>query len=378
MSNIAKRIYFITGGGTGGHIYPAMAVADVLAEMNDDVEVYYIGNPNNLEYSIVQQKGYKFLPIYIKGMPRKIGFQFLWWGFKLAIAVIQCLFYLKRYKPKAIFGTGGYVSAPIMIASIIQGKTPFMMHDCDAQPGLVTRKLAPYAAAVSLAFDKAKSFIKNENCKVNGNPLRPRFKTLSKGLARAGMALDCNRPVVLVMGGSLGAKSIDNAFVEIIKELSKVNNVQIIFQTGKNNYQEVMERLEKIYPNYYRDKNITIRPYFDDMVTVLKAADIVVSRAGSLSLSEIFASDVAPVLIPYPYAASDHQRMNAKFVEEQGACIYLEDSEADSNMLKTVINNLLEDNELQTKLRENSSKLAQFDGLKNIVHQLVELGEGTK
>lgn len=373
MSNINSRRYFITGGGTGGHIYPAMAVADVLAELGEDVEIYYVGNPNNLEYSIVQQKGYKFLPVYVKGMPRKIGFRFIWWAFKLGIAVLQSLFYLNKYKPKAIFGTGGYVSAPIMLASIIEGKTPFMMHDCDAQPGLVTRKLSPYAAAVSLAFEKAKSYVKNDNCRVNGNPLRPRFRTLNKGLARAGLTLDYKRPVLLVMGGSQGAKSIDDAFVEIIKELSVVNNIQIIFQTGKRNYQDVMERLEKIYPNNHRDKNLIIRPYFDDMVTVLKAADIVISRAGSLSLSEIFASDVAPVLVPYPHAASDHQRQNAKFVEEKGACIYLEDSETNPNTLKAVINNLLEDEELQTKLRENASKLAQFDALKNIVEQFVEV-----
>ena len=221
MSNITKRIYFITGGGTGGHVYPAIAVADVLAEMGDDVEIYYIGNPNNLEYSIVQQKGYKFLPIYIKGMPRKVGFKFLWWGFKLVIAIIQCLFYINKYKPKAVFGTGGYVSAPIMIASIIEGKTPFMMHDCDAQPGLVTRKLAPYAAAVSLAFDKAKNYIKNPNCKVNGNPLRPRFKTLSKGLARAGMTLDYNRPVLLVMGGE--KRGISKSVLDLADMRVKIN-----------------------------------------------------------------------------------------------------------------------------------------------------------
>ncbi len=375
MSNINSRKYFITGGGTGGHIYPAMAVADVLAELGDDVEIFYVGNPNNLEYSIVQQKGYKFLPIYIKGMPRKIGFRFIWWAFKLGIAVMQSLFYLYKYKPKAIFGTGGYVSAPIMIASILEGKTPFMMHDCDAQPGLVTRKLAPYASAVSLAFDKAQDFIKNKNCHVNGNPLRPRFKTLNKGLARAGLTLDYKRPVLLVMGGSQGAKSIDDAFVEIIKELSTVNNLQIIFQTGKKNYQSVMERLEKIYPNNHRDKNLIIRPYFDDMVTVLKAADIVISRAGSLSLSEIFASDVAPVLIPYPHAASDHQRRNAKFVEEKGACVYLEDSETNPNTLLAIVNNLLEDEELQTRLRTNASKLAQFDALQHIVQQFVEVAK---
>lgn len=375
MSNINSRKYFITGGGTGGHIYPAMAVADVLAELGDDVEIYYVGNPNNLEYSIVQQKRYKFLPVYVKGMPRKIGFKFVWWAFKLGIAVMQSLYYLHKYKPNAIFGTGGYVSAPIMIASILEGKTPFMMHDCDAQPGLVTRKLAPHAAAVSLAFDKAQNFIKNNNCNINGNPLRPRFKTLNKGLARAGLTLDYKRPVLLVMGGSQGAKSIDDAFVEIIKELSVVNNLQIIFQTGKKNYQNVMERLEKIYPNNHRDKNLIIRPYFDDMVTVLKAADIVISRAGSLSLSEIFASDVAPVLIPYPHAASDHQRRNAKFVEEKGACIYLEDSETNPNTLLAIVNNLLEDEELQTRLKTNASKLAQFDALQHIVHQFVEIAK---
>ncbi len=375
MSNISSKKYFITGGGTGGHIYPAMAVADVLAEMGDDVEIYYVGNPNNLEYSIVQQKGYKFLPVYIKGMPRKIGFRFLWWSFKLFIAVIQSLYYLFKYRPNAIFGTGGYVSAPIMIASIIEGKIPFMMHDCDAQPGLVTRKLAPYAACVSLAFDKAKDYIKNDNCHVNGNPLRPRFKTLTKGLARAGLTLDYNRPVLLVMGGSQGAKSIDDAFVEIVKELSTVNNIQIIFQTGKKNYQDITDRLSQLYPHYDKDKNILVRPYFDDMVTVLKSADIVISRAGSLSLSEIFASDVAPVLIPYPHAASDHQRRNAKFVEEQGACIYLEDKDTNPNSLKTIINKLLNDEELQSKLKANCAKLAQYDALKDIVNQFVQIAE---
>ena len=136
-----------------------------------------------------------------------------------------------------------------------------------------------------------------------------------------------------------------------------------------------MERLEKIYPNNHRDKNLIIRPYFDDMVTVLKAADIVISRAGSLSLSEIFASDVAPVLIPYPHAASDHQRRNAKFVEEKGACVYLEDSETNPNTLLAIVNNLLEDEELQTRLRTNASKLAQFDALQHIVQQFVEVAK---
>ena len=371
---MSKKTYFITGGGTGGHIYPAIAVADELIS-NPENTVYYVGNPDNLEYGIAEQKGYNFLPVHVKGMPRKLSLHFIFWGIQLCFAILKSLYYLHKYKPDMIFGTGGYVSAPILIAAAITGKVPYMLHDCDMQPGIVTRKLAPKAKCVSLAFEGAKNFINCQYCFVNGNPLRPAFKSLTKSKAKENLGLKPDRPVLCVMGGSQGSKSIDKAFVEIIKELSTVNNLQIIFQTGKKNYQSVMERLEKIYPNNHRDKNIIVRPYFDDMVTVVKASDIVISRAGSLSLSEIFASDVAPVLIPYPHAASDHQRRNAKFVEEKGACVYLEDSETNPNTLLAIVNNLLEDEELQTRLRTNASKLAQFDALQHIVQQFVEVAK---
>ena len=298
---MSKKTFFITGGGTGGHIYPAVAVTDELMK-NPDYEVYYVGNPNNLEFSIAQHKGYKFLPVYVTGMPRKLSLNFIAWGIKLLYSILICTYYLYKYKPNMIFGTGGYVSAPILMATVFR-KTPYMLHDCDMQPGIVTRKLASKAKCVSLAFDGAKSFIKNRNCFVNGNPLRPEFKTLSKDEARENMGLQKNRLVICVMGGSQGSKSIDRAFVEIIKELSVDHNFQIIFQTGDKNFSTVVERLSKLYKDYSKDSNLIIRPYFDDMITVVKASDIVISRAGSLSLSEIFASDVAPVLIPYPYAA---------------------------------------------------------------------------
>ncbi len=373
MSNKNKK-YFITGGGTGGHIYPAMAVADALAKQ-DDVEIFYVGNPNNLEYSIVKEKGYKFLSVDVEGLPRKLGLKLLICAIKLGFGVLKSMYYLKKYSPDKIFGTGGYVSAPIMMAAAILKEPCFMMHDCDARAGLVTRKLSPYAEAISLTFEKAKESIENSNIYMNGNPLRPQFKQMTKGDARQQLNLDSSRPTLLVMGGSQGAKTICAEFVEIIKELSKDNNIQIIMQTGKNNYNDVINRLKNIYPKFEKDKNLMIKPYFDDMIPVLKSADIVISRAGSLSLSEIFASEVAPVLIPYPYAAADHQRVNAKYVLENEACIYLEEKDADSNKLKEIINNLIENKELQAKLKQNSSKLAKFDALENIVNQFVQLGE---
>ena len=364
-----SKKYFITGGGTGGHIYPAIAVADKLAENNEN-EIFYVGCTDNLEFSIAKMKGYKFLPIKVKGMPRKLNFYFIIWGLQLVWAIIMGIYYLNKYRPDAIFGTGGYVSAPILFAAVILKKFPFMLHDCDIQPGIVTRKLSPKAKTVSLAFNEAQKFIDNDRCYINGNPIRPEFETLNKAHARKLFNLTSDRPILCVMGGSQGAVSINNAFVEIIKELSLTHNFQIIFQTGKKNYYDIIKRLSKLYRDYDKDKNIIIRPYFDDMIPVIKSADIVISRAGSLSLSEIFASDVAPILIPYPHAAADHQRKNAQFVAKHNGCIYLEDDETNPNSLLEILLDLKENPDKVEKLKEASSKLAKINALNNIIKQL--------
>lgn len=220
--------YFITGGGTGGHIYPAIAVADYLACEN---EIFYVGNPKNLEFDIVKQRGYKFLPVNVHGMPRKISLELFKWVFQLDFAVIKACYYIIKYKPDAVFGTGGYVSAPALIAAKMMN-IPFMMHDCDAQPGLVSRRLAPYANSVSVAFESAKSVLSNSKCYVNGNPIRKAFKTLSKSEARKSLKLD-DKLTLCIMGGSQGARSINDSAVEIIQKLSSEFDLQIIFQTGK-------------------------------------------------------------------------------------------------------------------------------------------------
>ena len=362
--------FFITGGGTGGHIYPAIAVAESLK----DDEIYYIGNPKNLEFDIVAQKGYKFLGVNVHGMPRKIGFDLVKWMFQLGFAVLKSCYYIKKYKPDAIFGTGGYVSVPSLIAAGLLN-VPYMMHDCDAQPGLVTRKLSGKAKCVSVAFECACKYIKNENCHINGNPTREKFKTLTKSDARKNMQLE-DKLTLCIMGGSQGARSINNAAVEVLKSLSKDFDLQIIFQTGKKNYDRVIEQLIMIYPEYEADKNLIIKPYFDDMVTVLKASDIAISRSGSLSISEICASGIAPIFVPYPYAAADHQRKNAKFMVDKNAGIYLEDDEINEKVLYETVSSLIYDKDRLRELQKNSLALAKFDGTEKIVEQLREIANG--
>ena len=363
---MSKKTYFITGGGTGGHIYPAVAVADELVKNGENI--YYVGNPKNLEYDIISQKGYNFLPVNVHGMPRGAKLSLIKWGLQLLRAIFKSIGYILKYKPDAIFGTGGYVSAPAMIAAKILGK-PYMMHDCDAQPGLVTRKLSPYAKAVSVAFESANKFINNKNFYVNGNPIRPQFKTLTKEEARENLGLE-NKLTLCIMGGSQGARTINDASVSLLKRLSQEYNIQIIFQTGKKNFERVIEQIIRLYPDYELDKNLIIRPYFEDMVTVLKASDIAISRAGSLSISEIEAAGLASILIPYPHAAADHQRKNAKYMVEKGASLYLEDADTDELHLGSLIEELINNSDKLKELQSNALSLAKYDGVQKIVEQL--------
>jgi UDP-N-acetylglucosamine--N-acetylmuramyl-(pentapeptide) pyrophosphoryl-undecaprenol N-acetylglucosamine transferase len=367
-----KYTYFITGGGTGGHIYPAIAVFEELKKDPETKEIYYVGNPNNLESEITKKLGYKFLGVKVSGMPRKVGvlggFKLIKWFFELQMAIFKSLFYIKKYKPDAIFGTGGYVSAPALFAGNLDG-VPFMIHDSDAQPGIVSKYIAPQAKCVSLAFEASKKFINSSNIHINGNPIREEFKTLSKEDARVKLGLE-NKTTLCIMGGSQGAKSVNNASVEILQELSTKYNLQIIFQTGKKNYQDVSSKLKEIYPEFEQNKNIIVKPYFENMTTILKASDIAVSRAGSLSLSELCACGIASILIPYPHAAADHQRKNANYMVDKRAALYLEDTDTTRDTLLIAIEQLLDNPDKLKTIQQNAFALAKLDATKDIVTQL--------
>lgn len=369
--NRKKYVYFITGGGTGGHIYPAVAVCEELKNDQETREIYYIGNPKNLESEIAQKYGYKFLDVNISGMPRKLSLKMVKWFFKLQIAILKSMFYIKKYKPNVIFGTGGYVSAPALFAGAIAG-VPIMIHDSDAQPGIVSKYIAPNAQCVSLAFEGSKKFIRSANININGNPIREEFKTLTKDQARKNLGLE-NKTTLCIMGGSQGARSINSAAIEILEKLSSEYDLQIIFQTGKKNYDNIFLKLKDIYPEFEEDKNIILKPYFDNMSTVLKASDIAVSRAGSISLSELCACSIASILIPYPYAAADHQRKNAQYMLEKHAALYLEDADTTKDTLLIAVEQLLDDEAKLKKIQENAFALAKLDATKNIVNQIKKI-----
>ena len=369
-----KKVYFITGGGTGGHIYPALVVANALKEQ-PNCDVFYIGNPKKPEAELAKSNGLKFLPVNITYMPRKIDLQIIFWLFRLAFACLKSMLYILKYKPDAVFATGGYVSAPALLASIVLS-VPFMMHDGDAVPGIVTRKISPFAKCVSLTFEEAKKYVKNKNACSPGNPIREDFAKLDRSEARKLLNFpDNDKLILLVMGGSQGAKGINNTIVELYKYLVETYNIGIIHQTGAKNYDEVIEVLEKIYPEYKNNNSITVRPYFDNAAIVMKASDIAVSRAGSLSISELCASGLASVLVPYPFAAANHQFKNAQAVEKEGAALCIEENEQLKDNLKTALDRLIKDETYRNELKASAQRLAKPNAKADMLKLLEEIAE---
>lgn len=349
--DITKTKFFITGGGTGGHIYPAISVIDELIKKGADPEkIQYIGNKKNLEYKIAKDKGYNFLSTTVFGMPRKLTPKFFLWGLNLLYSAIKASFYFLKYKPDIVFATGGYVCAPVLFGAKLFN-VPYVLHDSDCYPGIVTRSFAKGAFGVNLAFSEAKKYINSKNVYHFNNPVRSEFFEINKQEMKEKFNAK-DKFLLLIMGGSQGAQSINEAALDLIKKYSSREDIKIILQTGKKNYQEIKDKLEI-------PKNTIIAPYFDNMAEPITAADLIVSRAGSISISEILSAKTPSILIPYPFAAKDHQRINARAISDKNAAIYVEDSSLKTGALFEAVESFMKDREKYKQYKENASNLGK-------------------
>ena len=362
-----EKIYFITGGGTGGHIYPAVSVINTLLDNKiENKNIFYLGNRKNMEFEIAKKNGYNFLSHGAKGMPRKFSMKFIFWLFGLLASTFKTFFYFLKHKPNVVFATGGYVCAPALFCALFF-RVPYVLHDCDIQPGIVTRFFAPYAFSVSLAFEDAKKYINSKNIFVNGNPIRQEFKTISKKQAREELSLKDDF-TILIMGGSLGARTINNSSFKILKEYANKEGYEILWQTGRKNFDEVTKKILDEFQSL--PDNLVLQPYFDKMYLALLASDLVVSRSGSLSLSEICACSLPSVLIPYPYASQNHQYKNAKNLVENKAALLIEDKNCNNETLYEEVNKLINDKALLSDLSYNAYKQAKLNSAEQIVEQI--------
>lgn len=322
--NNSMRI-IVTGGGTGGHIYPAIAIAQKFIEKDPDGEVLYVGCHEGFEKDLVPKAGLKLELVDARWINKKNIYQLAKTSVRVCHGIIQANNVIKKFKPDAIIGTGGYVCFPVIFAGA-RKNIPCFIHEQNAFPGLANRKLEKYVKKVFLGFKEGEEYFADKSkMVVTGNPVRDSFFKLDKSEARKKLGIPEDYFMLLSFGGSLGAKSINDVAFEIAKELDNRDKTVMIFGTGKWYYDEVLNRCEE--ENYHFSDNIKIKSYIDDMDNVLIASDMVISRAGALSTAETMVAGKPSILIPSPNVAGNHQFFNAKALSDKGAAILVEEKD---------------------------------------------------
>ncbi len=360
-----------TGGGTGGHIYPALAVADKLKSRLAELDVLFVGTETGLEAEIVPQAGYDLKTIPVEGFPRRLTWRWLVTAGKAGLGLLQANRIISDFNPDIVVGTGGYVAGPTVLAAALRG-VPTLIHEQNAYPGLTNRMLARVVDKIALTTDQADQYFNySEKTVVTGNPVRPEILSKRKLPAYRELDLDPQRKVILIVGGSRGAKSINQALVDIYSDL-QTTDWQVIHITGKRDFSWVAEKAEQQGLENLEAGELRIESYLHNMASALAAADLIVSRAGATMLAEVNACGLPAVLIPYPHAAENHQEYNARALEEAGAAEVILDKELTGKKLfriiKEIVNYRLEE---MGRASENMGQLRAADKIIDLILELV-------
>lgn len=371
---MVKHRIVLTGGGTGGHVYPALSVAEQLKE-NPDVEaILYIGAKGHIEERLAAERKLDFVGLSVGGMPRKLSPKLLTWPFQMLSAIMQAKAVLTEFKPTAVLGTGGYASAPPLAAAQLL-KVPYAVHEPDAHPGLVNRVFGSNARIVSLGMEGAaeKFHPKNGKVVVNGNPISKNFsRPMDKAAACAAFGLNPEFTTLLITGGSQGAQAINETVFQALPQLLALEPpLQIIHQVGEKNFAEFKSRLDGSTVNSSRYQ---LRAYIDDLSTAYAASDFTVCRAGAMTISELEVTGTPAIFIPYPFAAQDHQTFNANFVQEQKAALVIPQSDLTVDRFVAVVKQAADkSNNMLQSMRTNMAKLGKPEAAANLARNLQDL-----
>lgn len=360
----------LSGGGTGGHIYPALTIADQIKKLETRAEIIFVGTQQGLEKDIIPRYGYPLKFIEVAGFKRSLSVDTLRSVGKLFTGLYDAYKIISDEKPDLVIGTGGYVCGPIVFMAALRG-IPTCIQEQNAMPGVTNKILARYVKKVFLGYKEAgKYFSSSARLEFTGNPIRTEILAKTKADAAKELGLDPGKKTVLVSGGSRGARSINNAMMDVELALSGRHDVQIIHATGDVNYDKYMADAAK---KGELGDNIIVRPYLHNMPVALAAADLAVFRAGAIGLAELMAKGVPSILAPYPYATANHQEFNARAVEAKGAAQVILDKELTGEKLLEAIENLLvHDNKLK-KMQDAAKKLGRPQAAEIIARQALAL-----
>ncbi|MGI6258047.1 MAG: undecaprenyldiphospho-muramoylpentapeptide beta-N-acetylglucosaminyltransferase [Anaerovoracaceae bacterium] len=359
----------MTGGGTGGHIYPAIAIADKILEKTSGSEILFVGTRKGLESKLVPRHGYNIEYITVSGMNRKNllknikVFSDYNKGKKQAEAIIN------EFAPDIVIGTGGYVSGPVLKVASKMG-IPCYLQEQNAIPGLTNKMLEKNVDNIFLGFEEAEKYFKSkEKCIVTGNPVRPEFFHSDKEKAREELEIKNDDFMLLAFGGSQGAGRLNKAMIDVIRKYNGVEGVQVYFATGKSYHLPVMTELEEL--EIALKDNIHVMEYIDEMHRYLAAADLVVSRSGALTVSEIALCEKPSILIPSPNVAGDHQTFNARAISDKGGAVLLKERELAEDVLFDEVERLRNNPKLMEGMSLQAGRCAPVDAADIIYYSII-------
>ena len=342
----------LAGGGTGGHLFPALAIADEIRRQEPGAAFLFLGTKGKIEARVVPQRGYSFRTIWISGFHRRLTVDNLLFPLKVVVSLVQSFFIIRRFKPHVVVGTGGYVCGPILFMASLFG-IPTVIHESNSYPGVTTRLLAGRASAVFIAFEEARRWLKRtDNVVLIGTPTREALGTISREAGVAAFGLEQGKKTLLVFGGSLGAASINDAVLASLDDLVR-KGVQLIWQTGQGDYERIRSAIGS-------RPAIWLGAFIDKMEYAFGAADLVVCRSGATTLAELTRVGKPAILVPYPHAAGDHQTHNARSLADAGAAVMITDQKLTNEFGPNVMA-LIESTERLATMSEASRKLGKPD-----------------
>lgn len=359
----------ISGGGTGGHIFPALAIADAFKKRHTDAEILFVGALGRMEMTRVPEAGYKIVGLWISGLQRKLTFSNLMFPVKVIVSLWRARKLIRSFKPHAVVGTGGYASGPVMIAAT-RLHIPTVVQEQNSYAGLTNKQVASRVQRVCVAYTGMERYFPKDKIVLTGNPVRADIVDVNRKRSAAfnHFGLSSDKKTLVVLGGSLGARTINQSVLAGLDRLTEAG-VQVIWQTGKVYYQDLMQRV--------RDKNLAGVRIFDfvkEMDLVYAAADVVIARAGALSISELCLAAKPAILVPSPNVAEDHQTKNARSLVDAEAAVMIADADAAEKLVREALQ-LVFDEVRGKKLSENISKLGRPDAALQIVKEIEKLIE---
>jgi len=362
MNNIYRFIF--AGGGTGGHLYPALAVAQKILELKPEADILFVGTKDKIEARVVPEYGFNFKSILISGFSRKFNLKNLLFPIKLIIGMIQSLIIAMKFKPRVAVGTGAYVSGPVIWAASVMGSKIILLEQ-NSFPGITNRLLEKKANEIHLTYEESKKYFREkEKLFVTGNPIRIDLKLINKDEALKKFGLNASKKTLLVLGGSLGAKSINNAIASISEDLIK-NDIQILWQTGLSYYEDY---------KFFEKEGINVMPFIKDLQAAYSACDLVLARAGATTIAEVSFLGLPVIFVPSTNVAANHQFMNAKVLSDKNAAILIEDKNLQKELFEKIIQ-IINDDEQLNVLKKNISQFSKNDAVSIIAERVIKLAE---